>query len=126
MVGRSEGFFVLYPLYFEASVTRAKGRRVPAAQAVRGATAKIVFDAAKAAGLSPVLEDEHHHPSAWFERTGRVLVPSSAAGSKGDAIQRVAERLEGAGAGSTDKAGSGEKRAPRGKHIKRKGGRRRR
>jgi signal recognition particle subunit SRP19 len=89
MVGRSDGFFVLYPVYFDSRATRAQGRRVTAAMAAPGPTAKDVFEAAKAAGLDPVLEDERHHPSAWFERGGRVLIPQDSAGSKGDAISRV-------------------------------------
>lgn len=125
MVGRSEGFFVLYPVYFEKAVTRGKGRRVTEAQAVRGATAKAVFEAAKAAGLQPVLEDEHHHPSAWFERSGRVLVPEKVAKTKGAAIQAVAEKLPSALAALGEKQQSGQK--PGGhKHHKHKGKRRRR
>jgi signal recognition particle subunit SEC65 len=126
MVGRSEGFFVLYPIYFDSKATRAKGRRVTTAQAVRGATAKAVFEAAKAAGLQPVLEDEHHHPSAWFERTGRVLVPESAADTKTAAIQRVAEKLPAAHAAIGEKALSAGKPGAKGKHHKHKGRHRRR
>jgi signal recognition particle subunit SEC65 len=124
MVGRSEGFFVLYPVYFESRATRAKGRRVSEAQAVRGATAKAVFEAAKAAGLQPVLEDEHHHPSAWFERTGRVLVPEKVAKTKSAAIQAVAAKLPAvqAAQGAVPHVGK-----PGGqKHHKHKGKRRRR
>jgi signal recognition particle subunit SRP19 len=126
MVGRSEGFFVLYPVYFDAQATRAKGRRVTTAQAIRGATAKVVFEAAKAAGLQPVLEDEHHHPSAWFERSGRVLVPESAAETKGAAIQRVAEHLPAAQTAVAEKAQAAGKPGPKGKHHKHKRKHRRR
>lgn len=111
-MSRSEGFFVLYPLYFDARATRAAGRRVPGAVAVRGPTAKAVFDAAKAAGLAPVLEDEHHHPARAFERAGRVLVPASSAASKGEAIARVAEKL-GAAHEALAKAQAQKPQAPR-------------
>lgn len=126
MVGRSEGFFVLYPVYFDSLATRAKGRRVTEAQAVRGATSKGVFEAAKAAGLSPVLEDEHHHPSAWFSRSGRVLVPTSAADSKGDAIAKVAERLPAIQAALGEKVPGGPGKGGRSKHHRHKRGRHRR
>ena len=125
MVGRSEGFFVLYPVYFESQATRAKGRRVNEDQAVRGVTAKAVFEAAKAAGLQPVLEDEHHHPSAWFERSGRVLVPEKAARTKGAAIQAVAEKLPAAHAALGERVQTAAKQGAR-KHHKHKGKRRRR
>lgn len=66
---------------------------MPTAKATPHPDAKDVFEAAKAAGLSPVLEDEHSHPSAWYEKGGRVLVPVDEAASKGEAIERVASRL---------------------------------
>jgi signal recognition particle subunit SRP19 len=128
VVSRSEGYFVLYPLYFDGRVTRARGRRVKGALAVRGPSGKAVFEAAKAAGLSPVLEDERHHPSSWFERTGRVLVPRDAAASKGDAIQRVAEKLGAIHATMAAKAAAPThgKGKGKGKFAKRKGRRGRR
>jgi signal recognition particle subunit SRP19 len=89
MVGKRDGFFVLYPVYFDSRATRAQGRRVTAKEAAPGPSAKDVFEAAKAAGLDPVLEDEHHHPSAWFERGGRVLIPEGSVGNKRDAIAQV-------------------------------------
>jgi signal recognition particle subunit SRP19 len=121
VVSRSEGYFVLYPLYFDGRVARAHGRRVKGELAVRGPSAKAVFEAAKAAGLSPVLEDEHHHPSSWFERTGRVLVPKHAAASKGDAIQRVADRLGPIHATMAAKAAAPPHAKGKGKFAKRKG-----
>ncbi len=126
MVSRSEGFFVLYPVYFDSRATRAAGRRVPAARSVRAPTARAVFDAAKAAGLSPVLEDEHHHPTAWFERSGRVLVPSASAASKSEAILRVAAALPAAHAVLVEKAQAASKHPPRGKFVRKKGRRGRR
>jgi len=93
MVSRSDGFFVLYPVYFDSRATRAQGRRVPSPLAAPSPDAKELYAAAKAAGLQPVLEDEHPHPSRWFERAGRVLVPESGAKSKDDVILAVAQRL---------------------------------
>lgn len=93
MVGRSDGFFVLYPLYFDSRATRAQGRRVPSSQAAPGPDAKDVFAAAKEAGLEPILEDEHHHPSSWFERRGRVLIPEDSTKSKREALEAVAAHI---------------------------------
>jgi signal recognition particle subunit SRP19 len=126
MVSRSEGYLVLYPIYFDARKTRAQGRRVRAAHAVEAPTAKAVFEAAKAAGLSPVLEDEHHHPSSWFERTGRVLLPAASVGSKGEAILKVALNLPAAHAAVPQAATSKPHKAHKGKFSHKKRGRRRR
>lgn len=134
MVSRSEGYLVLYPIYFDSRKTRAQGRRVAAAQSVENPSAKAVFEAAKAAGLSPVLEDEHHHPSSWFERGGRVLVPEAAVGSKSQAILQVAERLPAAHAALGQAATTKAPKAPtahkahkthQGKFSRKKRGRRR-
>lgn len=126
MVSRSEGYYVLYPLYFDGRVTRARGRRVPGAQAVKGPSGRAVFDAAKAAGLSPILEDEHHHPASWFERTGRVLVPKDSARSKSEAIRKVAEKLPAIHAAAAAKAPSAGHGKSKGKFAqgKRRRGRR--
>lgn len=96
MVGRSDGFYVLYPVYFDGRATRAAGRRVTAVSATPSPDSKDIFEAAKAAGMAPVLEDEHHHPSAWYERTGRVLVPVDKVKSKHEAILRVAKEIKAA------------------------------
>lgn len=118
MVSRSEGFFVLYPAYFDARVTRAGGRRVPSAKAVSRPTSKAVFEAAKAAGLAPVFEDEHHHPSAWFERSGRVLIPQSSAKTKGDAIAKVAAQLPAAHAAIGERKETKPHHGPKGKFAR--------
>jgi len=93
VVSRRDGYFVLYPVYFDSRATRAQGRRVASSAAAPSPDAKDLFAAAKSAGLEPVLEDEHPHPSRWFEKAGRVLVPEKAAKSKNDAILAVSERL---------------------------------
>jgi len=126
MVGRSEGFLVLYPIYFDSRRTRAQGRRVKAAQAVAAPTAKAVFEAAKAAGLSPVLEDEHHPPSSWFERSGRILLPASSVGSKGEAIAKVAAKLPAAHAAAGQAPSTKAHKPHKGKFSHKKRARRRR
>lgn len=126
MVSRSEGYLVLYPLYFDSRRTRAQGRRVPSSKAVEGPTAKAVFEAAQAAGLAPVLEDEHHHPSAWFERSGRVLLPAASVASKREAILQVAAKLPAAHAAIGAAALPKAHKSPKGKFSHKKRGRRRR
>jgi signal recognition particle subunit SRP19 len=93
MVSRSDGYLVLYPVYFDARASRSQGRRVAASSAATGLTAKELYEAARAAGLEPVLEDEHPHPAKWFEKGGRILVPEKVGGSKREAIEAVAQHL---------------------------------
>lgn len=91
MVSRDGGRLVLWPRYFDASLTRAAGRRVPQSLAVREPDAKWVASAAKKAGLEPDVEEEARHPSIPYRVVGRVLV--AAEGGKEAVLRRVAEQM---------------------------------
>jgi len=74
LVGARDGYFILYPQYFDNRISRGEGRRVPRDQAVKAPTALTVFHAAQAAGFDPELDPDSHHPAFWFHRSGRVLI----------------------------------------------------
>ena len=78
MVSRGADRVVLWPCYFDAALSRAQGRRVPADAAVKGPDARFIEVAAKRLHLEPVLEEAARHPSIPYERAGRVLVPKKA------------------------------------------------
>ncbi len=63
----------LYPLYFDASRTRAQGRRVGKEQAVKNPLARTIVDATAALGLQTVFEPGKMHPRDWGN-PGRVRV----------------------------------------------------
>ncbi|KAH8677548.1 signal recognition particle, SRP19 subunit [Xylariales sp. PMI_506] len=67
------GYQCLYPIYFDASRTRAEGRRVPAKLAVRNPLAREIANACAALRLSPVFEAMKSHPQDWAN-PGRVRV----------------------------------------------------
>ena len=91
MVSKGLDRFVLWPHYFDASLSHSEGRRVPAALAVRGPDSRWVEVAAKRAGLSPELEEGAHHPSVPYEKVGRVLIAKN--GPKQAAILAVAQQM---------------------------------
>ncbi|KAI1165831.1 signal recognition particle, SRP19 subunit [Nemania serpens] len=64
---------MLYPIYFDASRTRAQGRRVPAHLAVRNPLAREIANACASLRLSPVFEAHRTHPKDWAN-PGRVRV----------------------------------------------------
>ncbi|KAI1193955.1 signal recognition particle, SRP19 subunit [Nemania serpens] len=64
---------MLYPVYFDASRSRAQGRRVPAHLAVRNPLAREIANACAALRLSPVFEAHRTHPKDWAN-PGRVRV----------------------------------------------------
>jgi signal recognition particle subunit SRP19 len=67
------GYQCLYPIYFDASRTRAEGRRVPKSQAVANPLAREIATACAALRVSPVFEAHKAHPQDWAN-PGRVRV----------------------------------------------------
>lgn len=63
----------IYPIYFDASRTRAQGRRVGSALAVQNPLAREIVDAVQLLGLKAVFEPGKMHPKDWAN-PGRVRV----------------------------------------------------
>lgn len=70
---QSKHYQCLYPVYFDASRTRAEGRRVGAELAVPNPLAREMADAAASLGLKTVFEPDKTHPKDW-SNPGRVRV----------------------------------------------------
>ncbi|KAL8647888.1 MAG: hypothetical protein Q9226_006239 [Calogaya cf. arnoldii] len=66
----------LYPLYFDASRTRAQGRRVGKEQAVENPLARTIADAVAALGLQTVFEPGKMHPRDWGN-PGRNIISTT-------------------------------------------------
>jgi len=80
----------LYPVYFDASLTRKEGRRVAKELAVNHPTTDSLFHAAQTLGLNPT-QDEKTYSGHWYGEKGRVIVEYT--GSKENLIRKVAEKL---------------------------------
>ena len=74
MVSRGEDKYVVYPIYFDKSVSRLSGRKVAKKYAVEKPTLENISKAAKSLGLDPVLEKEVAYPSRNWKKEGRLLV----------------------------------------------------
>lgn len=91
-------FQCLYPLYFDASRSRAEGRRVPAHLAVRNPLARDIATACSRLRLATLLEPDKMHPRDWAN-PGRVKVglkkfgPGGAANNKHHLYILVAKHL---------------------------------
>ena len=79
-------FQCLYPVYFDASRSRAEGRRVSAALAVKDPLAREVANACSRLGLPTLLEPDKVHPKDW-SNPGRVKVGLKQSGSGGAGSQ---------------------------------------
>ena len=91
MVTRGEDVYILYPLYFDRCIPRSRGRRVAKKYAVEKPTAEDTAKAARALGLSPLIEKEASHPSRPWRKEGRVLVKKKKA--KTTIINQIASLL---------------------------------
>jgi signal recognition particle subunit SRP19 len=86
-----KGECILYPCYFNAAYTRAEGRRVPRSLGSKGPVLTDIERALKKAGI-PFRIEEHHHPSYWSRREGRIVATWTE--KKELLIRKVAQKLE--------------------------------
>ncbi|XVH30828.1 signal recognition particle subunit SRP19 [Haloferacaceae archaeon DSL9] len=80
---------VIYPAYFDADLTRSKGRRVPQDLAIAEPTVDEVAKAVQQVGYDATIERGKAY-SREFEPRGRVLVQVDDNSSKNDIVQAVA------------------------------------
>ena len=76
MPSKKEGHIVLYPEYFDKSITRREGRMVPRNLAVASPDLKVLSNAARKIGLKHQVDDKHHFSPTWYDRRGRILILS--------------------------------------------------
>ena len=91
MVSRDEDKYVVWPVYFDKSVSKLGGRKVPKKNAVEKPSLEGIAKAAKSLGLNPVLEKNCAHPSRHWKKDGRLLVDKK--GSKSKILVQIANRL---------------------------------
>ncbi len=82
MVSRGENKFVIYPIYFDKTVSRFSGRKVSLKNAIEKPNIEDIVKAAKSLGLNPVLEKESAHSSYPWRKEGRILVDKKNSKSK--------------------------------------------
>jgi len=74
MVSRDENKYVIYPVYFDKSVSRLHGRKVAQKHAVEKPQLESLAKAAKSLGLNPILEKDAVFPSTPWKKEGRMLL----------------------------------------------------
>ncbi len=90
MVSRDEGRHVLWPEYFDSSLSRGDGRRVSEKWAIKDPNIEDIAKVAEALDLNPMIEEEFRYPSSPRAR-GRVLVDASQ--PKTTTIRIISKRL---------------------------------
>lgn len=91
MVSRGEEKYVVWPIYFDKSVSRLSGRKVPKKNAVDKPNIENIAKAAKSLGLNPVIENNSNYPSRYWKKEGRILIDKK--DSKPKLLRQISNRL---------------------------------
>ena len=91
MVSRGDDKYVIWPIYFDKSLSKLEGRKVPKKNAVEKPSIDDIVKAAKSLGLNPFLEKNVAHPSRHWKKEGRVLIDKK--DSKSKLLIKIANRL---------------------------------
>lgn len=86
-----KGERILYPCYFNSTLTRQAGRKVPSTRGAKSPTLPDLEHALKKAGIR-FRTEQKSHPAHWFQHEGRAVVTWDK--SKGELIRKVAANLE--------------------------------
>jgi len=92
MVSRGENKFVIYPIYFDKTISKLSGRKVSLKNAVEKPIIDDIAKAAKSLGLNPVIEKDSTHPSHPWRKEGRILVDKK--GSKSKILVNISKFLK--------------------------------
>jgi signal recognition particle subunit SRP19 len=65
---------VIWPTYFDSTVSRKDGRRVTKRYALKSPASGEIAEATRRLGLDPVVEQDKAYPASWWKKSGRVLV----------------------------------------------------
>ena len=74
MVSKDEEKLVIWPIYFDKSISKLDGRKVSKKLAVEKPSIDNILKAAKSLGLNPILEKETSYPSKHWKKEGRILI----------------------------------------------------
>ncbi len=91
MVSHNEQKYVVYPLYFDNSVSRLHGRKLNKKNSVEKPTAEAIAKAAGSLGLHPHIEKDCAHSSTPWRKEGRVVIDKK--GPKTRLLLQIANRM---------------------------------
>jgi signal recognition particle subunit SRP19 len=88
---RKQNKLFLWPLYFDISISRKKGRRVPKNLAVSSPKMDDLQKAARLVGLDPKVVYDATHPNCPWLKKGLLIVPKTE--SKNKILKKIAKEL---------------------------------
>jgi signal recognition particle subunit SRP19 len=78
MMLKDKNKLVIWPVYLDATKSRAEGRILSMKDSVKSPVLKEIEKAASELNLAPVVEADKAHPKSWWVVSGRVLVDKKA------------------------------------------------
>ena len=90
-----EKTFIVWPEYFDSTLPRRLGRRVPKELAVPHPTLRDILNACVELNLKCEAHDNKRYPRNWFSSRGYVIVTVSedAGLSKNELVKAIANKL---------------------------------
>jgi signal recognition particle subunit SRP19 len=82
---------ILWPIYFDSTRSRSKGRRVPRNIAVTTPKLNELSEAAELLDLRPETISDVAHPCTPWEKTGVVIIKKTR--SKSQVTQKIAKKI---------------------------------
>ena len=85
---------IIWPIYFDAAISRKDGRMVSIQDAVNDPNLDMLITAALKSGFKPEIEREKKHPKTWHQEdaSGRILISRN--GSKSVALKKIAMSMK--------------------------------
>ena len=85
--------YVIWPIYFDKSISRSMCRRVSLGLAVRSPSAEQLAEAARRLGWRVELEPGSH-PALWWRKTGKLIVDPGKPMKKSEVIRTLGKALK--------------------------------
>jgi len=92
MVSRGDDKYIIWPVYFDKSVSRLNGRKISKKHAVEKPSLDDIKKAAKSLGLNPEVEENASYPGRFWKKEGRVIVDKK--DSKIKILRKIAAKLD--------------------------------
>lgn len=89
-MSRKKRYFVIYPEYFDKTLSRKEGRRIPKNKAVEECTLSKIAFACKHLNFEYIVEKDKKYSKNWWKSEGRILVNPENVSNKTELIRRVA------------------------------------
>ena len=91
MVSKGEDKYVVWPIYFDKSVSKLNGRKISKKNAVDKPNIEDIAKAAKSLKLNPIIEIDSYYPSRNWKKEGRIIIDKKDTKSK--LLRQIASRL---------------------------------